>query len=67
MTAPVTAGVPTATMTTTITMHPEMASATWMVIVDTGALLSTGVPLLTMAMPTAYSRPAYLLYAGHVQ
>ena len=31
----------------------------------TRALLSAGTPLLAMVMPTAYARPAYLLYAGH--
>jgi len=58
-------GVPTPTTTTTITMHPAMASAIGMALVATGALLNASAPLLTGATPAAYSRPAYLPYAGH--
>jgi len=40
-------------------MHPAMASAAGMVLVATGALPSTGVLLLTMAVPSVNARPAY--------
>jgi len=50
LTMPAMVGVPTATMATTITTRPAMALATGM------ALVASGVPLLTMAMPSAYAR-----------
>jgi len=58
LTAPVMVAVPTATTTMTITMHPAMASAAAMALVATAALSSAGVPLLTMATLTAYTRLA---------
>jgi len=45
-----------------IATHPAMASAARMALVATGVLPSAGVPLLTMATPTAYARLAYLTY-----
>ena len=65
LTVPVTVGVPTATTTTTITVRPATASAIGTVLVVTIALPSTGAPLLTMAMPAAYTRPASSMCAGH--
>jgi len=61
----VTVGIPTATTTTTIFTHHSTASTAGVVLVTTGVLASAGVPLSTIATPTVYARPAYLLYASH--
>jgi len=65
LTAPVMVGVPTARTTTTIPVHPSMASAIGMGLQATGALPSTGAPLSAMTTPTAYTRPAYSPYTSH--
>jgi len=65
LTKPVTAGIHTAMMMTTITTHPSTASATGVAVVATGVHASAGVPLLAMSTCTAYAGPAYSLYAGH--
>jgi len=59
-------GVPTATMTTTISTHFSMALAARIAFVATRVLPGAGVPLLTVAMPSVYARPAYWPYVGHL-
>jgi len=58
-------GVPTATTTTTITMHRSTASAIGMVVVTTGSLASAGMPVSAMALSTAHAGPAYSPYTSH--
>jgi len=61
----VTVGVPTATTTTTITMHPAMASAAGTAFLATNVHPGTCAPLSTVATFSTYAIPACSPYANH--